>query len=161
MKNRFNKKGQEEMVGFILIIIVVSVILVFILGAALKPSNQTTQSYEAESFISAVLPYTTTCKTDINWLSVNDLLFDCVNNISCLDNQSACNVLNLTMDRILNKSWSVGPQNQYKGYEFSITSNGKGIYYLKEGNITGSNKGYDQSFVRDGDAIDVTFKVYS
>ena len=56
-------KGQEEMVGFALIVIIVAIILLVIIGLSLgtRGNREAVQSYEAESFLSAALQYTSNC----------------------------------------------------------------------------------------------------
>ncbi|MBI2057207.1 hypothetical protein HYT91_03060 [Candidatus Pacearchaeota archaeon] len=59
-----NKIGQEEMVGFALIIILVSVILLVFLAFSLnKPKTEATESYEVNSFLQSSLQYTSSCQT--------------------------------------------------------------------------------------------------
>src|SRR3989339_747749 len=96
------KKGQEEMMGFGLIIILVSVILLVFLGLTLSVSQKdTVESYEVESFIQASLQYTTTCKDYLEYLSVQKLIFDCKNGRMCVEGGSACEVLEKTLSGII------------------------------------------------------------
>jgi len=59
---KYNKKAQEEMVGFALIIIVVAVILLVFLSIGLrKDGREDVESYEVASFIQSLLQYHTSC----------------------------------------------------------------------------------------------------
>jgi hypothetical protein len=57
-----NKKAQNEIVGFAIILVVVSVALImFLVISAKKPSDDFIENYEVEAFIQSFLEYTTTC----------------------------------------------------------------------------------------------------
>lgn len=155
------KKGQEEMVGFVLIIIVVSVILLFFLGFVLQDRGGEIESQEVESFIQSFLPYTTDCKSGGKNLSIRKLLFECVEERACLDDREMCDVLNKTLKGIIDSSWQVGSQSQYKGYRFKITLNGEEMISFGEDNVTSSYKGSLQNFAKGSDSVDIIFRVYS
>ena len=159
MKNKKNKHGQEEMVGFILIIVIVAVILLIFLGLSIKkPQKQAVESYEVEGFIHGFLQYTTDCRDNSNleYLPIRKLILACDNSERCLDNRNTCNVLRDTLTEIVKESWRTGQERPVKGYELNITLQNK-EFSLKEGNFTGNSKGAVQLLVRN---IDVYFTVY-
>ena len=136
------KKAQEEMVGFALIIIVVAVILLIFLGFALRgQEKEAVESYEVESFIQSFLHYTSDCRDNLEFLSVQKLISGCSNNLRCLDGRSTCDVLEPILKGIVEESWSIGAERPIKGYELKINSFGEEILKLKEGNITSNSKG--------------------
>ena len=97
-KIKIKKKGQEEMLGFALIIIIVAVILLVFLGFSLRGSQkQGVESYEADSFMQAFLQYTTDCAEnyETDYLDIQDLVFECDDGNTCLDGRDACEVLEL------------------------------------------------------------------
>ena len=165
-----SKRSQEEIVGFALIIIIVSVILLFFLSFSLRGSqNMEIQSYEVEGFIQAFLQYTSDCEDSRGFLSVQDLIFSCDAGDTCLEEEEeriACDVLRDTLGRICENSWSVGEDTPIKGYKLNITSDGEEI--PKEGGIfpfidevgTSDYKGAMQNFMRRGKNYDISFKVY-
>ncbi len=164
-KRKLNGKGQEEMVGFALIVIIVAVILVVFLGFSLRRSSQkeSVESYEAESFLGSVLQYTTDCRSNLEYLSVQKLIFECNRGNKCSDDRNTCDVLNSTLKGILDESWDVGEESPIKGYELNITlgaEEGGEILMIKKGNITADSKGSSQEFVRGGDTFGVIFVVY-
>lgn len=161
-KNLFGvKKGQEEMVGFVLIVVVVSVVLLFFLGISLQNKEAGIESQEVENFISSFLPYTTECEIRAKNVSIRDLVFECVNTEDCSNGESSCEVLKDTLRGIVGVSWNVGERNPNKGYKLDILSNNIGIISLGEGNLTGFYKGSLQNFAKAGDTVDITFRVYS
>ncbi|MCW8966113.1 MAG: hypothetical protein OQK82_05445, partial [Candidatus Pacearchaeota archaeon] len=119
------KRGQEEMVGFGLIIIIVAVILLVFLSIALSGrDNETVKSYEVESFIQAYLQHTSDCRKSDNleYLSVQSLIFSCDSGTSCLDGRKACDALNETTSKVLDEYWRYGENRPIKGRILDILS---------------------------------------
>ena len=54
-----NRRGQEEIVGFVVIVVIVVIILLFFLVFSLTSEKDIPESYEAASFLQAALTYTT------------------------------------------------------------------------------------------------------
>ena len=61
---------------------------------------------------------------NLEYLSVQDLIFDCSNNEKCLDERDTCEVLDFTLTGIVEESWKVDGDRPVKGYELNITQNG-------------------------------------
>lgn len=160
-----NKKGQEEMVGFAIIIILVAVILLVFLGISLRNSKEDyTKSYEAQSFVQAVLQYNTDCaKTyEPNYLSIQKLISECNDKKNCLDGRDSCEVLESTLEDILEKSWKIEQEGFIKGYELKIISDKtQEIIKIQKGNSTINYKGAVQDFSKNGKQIEILFNVYS
>jgi len=63
-----NRKGQEEIVGFALIIIIVAVILLVFLAFSLnKPEKEDLENYVVKGFLDATLAYTSECRDERNF----------------------------------------------------------------------------------------------
>jgi len=155
------KRGQEEMVGFALIIIIVAVILLIFLGFSIRNSQrESVESYEIESFIQATLQYTTSCEDYFGYLSVQETIFDCSENQVCQNGKSSCDVLEDTLKGILAESWNVEGDRPVKGYELKITSNEQEILSLSEGNQTRNSKGAMQNLEKAGNEIEFYFTTY-
>lgn len=158
---RGRRKGQEEMVGFALIIVLVAVILLVLLSLSLrKPQQEEVESYEVDSFIQAFLQYTSDCRDDFEYLDVQELIFDCNDGRMCVDGRDTCEVLNSTLRGIVEESWNVGADRPVVGYELKILSESTEILLLSEGNKTRSYKGSMQSLVKRGDKFDIFFTAY-
>lgn len=138
-----NKLGQEEMVGFVLIVILVIIILMIFLGLSLRhPVKETVESYEVDNFMQVLLSYTTNCQDETNnYLIIKDLIKKCSRGRKCSDNRDTCKVLNDTLSDIMNLRWDVGKESQYKAYVLNISYNNKPVIYLKKGNLTNNYKG--------------------
>ena len=155
------KKGQEEIVGFALIIIIVSVILLFFLSFSLRDSQKMEiASYEVEGFIQAFLQHTSDCEDNLGFLSVQELIFSCDNNEMCLDERDVCDAMELTLTNICENSWNVGENTPIKGYELRITSDETEILLISKGNTTQNYKGAMQDFAKRGQDYEIFFKTY-
>lgn len=153
-----NKKAQEEMVGFALIVIIVSVILVIFLGFSLRDQGkEEVESYEVESFIQSFLQYTSECEDNFEFLSVQELISDCNNKKTCSDEKKACDILDETLKDLTKESWKTGPERPVKGYEMKINALNKNILEFKEGNTTRNSKGAIQYLPNN---IEIIFTAY-
>ncbi|MEJ2267687.1 MAG: hypothetical protein P8X70_01275 [Nanoarchaeota archaeon] len=152
------EKGQEEMVGFALIMIIVAIILLIFLSFSLgKSDNEPVESYEVESFIQAFLQYTTDCRDNLEYVSIQKLIFDCEDGRECLDGRPACKVLNSTLKNILDESWATGEKSPVKGYKLEILSQKEPVIIIKKGNETKNSKGGLEILPQD---IDIYFTAY-
>jgi len=157
-----NKKAQEEMVGFAVIVIIVAIIILFLLVFYIKsPQKASVESYEVNSFIQSFLQYTTECEDYHGGMSVQELIFECNDNNLCRNERNSCDVLSSTLRGITEQSWQIGEERPVKGYELKIMSSSKELIFLKEGNITSSYKGGLQILPpKYGESMNITFKAY-
>lgn len=150
------KRAQEEMVGFAVIMIIVAIIiLIFVSLSLTKPKTEAIESYEVESFLQALLQYTTDCEYNYEYLSVQKLISRCQTNSKCLDERETCGVLNATIKDILNKAWKI-ENRPPAGYIFTITSGEEEMISISKGNQTGNYKGAVQRYKES----DIYFRVY-
>ncbi len=163
-KIKKNRRGQEEIVGFAVIMIIVAIILVIVLGFSLRKgsSSKTTFqiSYQAESFTQAVLQYTSDCYNGIEYLPIQKLIFECSNENSCEDARDTCDVLEEDLKQISEKSWQVSEETPVKGYKIRVISEESEILLIEQGNKTSNYKSAMQTFSRQGTDYDVSFSVY-
>ena len=146
-----NKLGQEEMVGFALIIILVAVILLVFLTISLKKTNNIEESYEIEGFMQAMLTYTTDCaiNSNINYIPIDRLIQECSEKNYCKDGTFSCDVLNETLKQMLLISWPIGNNSQFKAYELIIIKGYDLMMNVSEGTLTSTSKGASQPLVND------------
>jgi hypothetical protein len=156
------KKAQEEMVGFALIIIIVAVILLIFLGFSLnKPQKETVESYEVESFIQAFLQYSTDCSSyRDSYPSIQTLIMQCNKDEPCLDKRDSCDVLNSVLSDLIQESWKVEEGTPVKGYQLSIKSDGEDLISIEKGSTTNNYKSAMQDFSKDGSLIEIFFTAY-
>ena len=156
-----NKRGQEEMIGFVLIVILVAIILLVFVGFSLRTEQrEDVESYEVESFIQAMLQQTSDCKDNQEYLSVDKLIFGCADSENCLDGREECLVLADNLRGIVQESWRT-ENRPIAGYELKIL-NGKEnlIPEIKDGNQTNNYKSSLSEFDRGGNQIQISFRVY-
>jgi len=158
-----NRKAQEEMVGFGIIIVIVMIILMVFIGISVKSNNSSQiQSYEVNSFIQSFLQYSSSCKDYFGELNVQDLIYLCNLNKECLDETNSCEILNSTLKEINSASWKVSNESIYKGYNLRISSGDKIIFQTSDGQITNNYRsGIQKLPPKHGEMIDVLFNVYS
>ncbi len=128
---KINKKGQEEIVGFVLIIILVMVISVVFLGIMLRKEgeNSLAKSEELESFLSSVLHYTSDCEIPSNnYLDIGELVTKCDKRDICENNnKGACEVLEKTLESIIkNSPYNVQGGGRIDYYRLDIVSSSRG-----------------------------------
>jgi len=154
-----NRKGQEEIVGFALIIIIVAVILLVFLAFSLnKPEKEDLENYVVKGFLDATLAYTSECRDERNFefISIRKLIGDCSQGFSCYDGESACEILEKDLKGITEESWDL---TRYDGYEIRVLKKNQSIIdTIKEGNITKQSKGYMEEI--DGERVVILFKAY-
>lgn len=155
-KLKLSKKAQEEMVGFAFIIIIVSVILLIFLSLTISKPKTEIESYKIESFVQSFLQYTSSCEDNLEYLSMQKVIFRCQSKGFCLDERSACEVLNETVKEIIGEIWKI-ENRPVEGYDFEILSEGEEMLKLTKGNRTNNYKGSFQGLPKD---IDITFRVY-
>ena len=157
-----NKLGQEELIGFGIIVVIVFVILLVFISIYVRRPQESTQNYEIESFISATLDYTSSCEeARKGFLSVKDLIFECYDNETCVGGKSTCEVLGTTLDGIAKESWLITNNSENKGYVINITGNDRNLAFLSKGNKTASSKGYRESLTKSGISVKIGFTVYT
>jgi hypothetical protein len=151
-QKRNSKRGQDEMVGFAMIIVMVAVIFIVILSVYLRKPAEKTMDYEANSFVQALLQYTTTCEEEnmVN-LTVQELIGKCKEGNPCYYNDlinresNPCKILNDTIKAVVRASWEAGGNSPVLGYWFNVTISEDGTHEeqflsIKEGVVTRNYK---------------------
>ena len=141
-KKMIRKRAQEEIVGFVLIIVLVAVIALLFLAFSIRRPVEMQESREIEDFLHSSLSLTTDCKpSEERVYDLRDLIGACYNNEKCFDDKSACNVLNKTAFELIENSFQVGEEARYKSYNFRIYFQNTTLLYLSSGEETGSKSG--------------------
>lgn len=145
-----SKKAQEEMVGFAVIIVIVSVIILVFLGFSLKQKDtKITESYELQSFLQVLLQQTIEQENGVT--SIREMIKDCERY------ESNCENLKSILSEILEKSWNVDEESKIKGYLLKIYTEDKEVLLIKEGNETKSYIGASQDLA---DEVKISLVVY-
>ena len=126
MKIRKNKRAQEEMVGFVLIVVVVCVIFLVFLAISFRQTDRVVEqeSKDIYMFLESIMEYTTGCAISYEpaYSKIGELIKECYENPAgaCVSEEKACVVLNNTLKGIFDASWQVGADRPYKGYVFEV-----------------------------------------
>lgn len=127
-----DKKAQQEIVGFIIIVVIIAVIGVIFLGIYLRPQAiVSTEDVEINNLLISSSKYTTDCYKDSepNYRTLEDLVLDCYQVKRCGTGVSSCVVLNQTYSELLSKVWLASNLGAVRYYELKA-------YY--QGNLTDS-----------------------
>ena len=138
-----NKRSQEEMVGFVLIVVLVTIIALVFLAISIRKPQESVESSEISSFAQVMMKYSTSCYSSVERMyDIKDLIKACSNREKCLDGNESCAVLNNTLGEILKESFNIGQENPVKAYNFkAYDSANRTIVRLKEGVCTGARTG--------------------
>lgn len=125
------KKAQEEIIGFVMIILIVSVIFLIFIGVSMRRSGneEPAKSKDIYQFLESVMKTTSECTISygINYLNVGELVQKCYQDsdarisTKCTSGKNLCSVLNETLTNMFEVSWQVSPEAIIKGYEFTST----------------------------------------
>jgi hypothetical protein len=162
-----NKKAQEEMVGFVLIVIIITIALVIFLVFSLRKPSGVEKSLEIENFLQASGYITTDCSVTGEKLTIKKLIVSCKENERCSDNRDSCDALQQMFTGILESNWDL---EHFNGHHLLIYSIGEGetaeeekidsILELKNGNLTGNYQGGDILFPIPPERYHINLKVY-
>lgn len=154
IRNKLAKKGQIEMMGLMIIVVIISLALLFVVRVVFtKEKIDTTQTYETsklvESFVNTLFQTSSGCTPDT---TIQDLLIDCAKNpfsggsIACSNGQNSCPYANTTIAAILSQTldqWGYAET----GYEFvAIAPPNQHIIYYSSGNLSASMGGTTEPF---------------
>jgi len=116
-------KAQHEIAGFVVIIIIVSIVgLIFLSLSIGKGEVKKKTSVEISDFLQASMYYTTECADSYipNYEDMQDLIKSCYKNEKCLNDEMACEVLNKTFSSLIKESFQVSEQSKNKAYILRI-----------------------------------------
>ena len=155
------------MVGFALIVIIVTIVIVIFLVFSLGKPSGIEKSLEVENFLQAAGYITTNCNIGGENLNVKKLIVACKSNERCSDGADACAALKSVFIELLESNWDL---EYYNGHHLLIYSIGEGetadeeeiipILELKNGNLTGNYQGGDILFPVPPERFHINLKVY-
>jgi len=150
-----NKKGQSEMVGFVLIVVLVIVAIMVFLVISIKSGRKDVESKDVENLLASVMSYTTECAivSEPRYDSVEDLIKSCFDNDKCSNlEKMACNYLEELMEEIMGDI--IRSEGAVSGYKFNIISKindeENPFFNLESGNMTGVILGGQRVVVSEG-----------
>lgn len=157
-------RGQEEIIGFGIILLVIAVIfLVFLSFSNNKNNEENLDDFKTTSFTKALMELTTTCEKNSDFVSVKDLIFECGKKAECSNEEDSCGILEETIENSMSASWNVNANSSVKGYEIVINLEGENLINITGENFTsGDNfKGATQKYSKSGDDAEIFVKIYT
>ena len=136
-----SKKAQEEMIGFVMIMVVVAVIFVIVLGLYIGQNNSRTSidSEEISQFLSSAFELTTNCTLPATSreLQLNELIQKCYSNLNCESGENSCNLTRNLFKQAIESVWNFSPESLQKGYDFTVfDSDQNELIFIKEKQCT-------------------------
>ncbi|MBI2631526.1 hypothetical protein HYW75_00805 [Candidatus Pacearchaeota archaeon] len=125
IKNKKQRKGQEEIVGFVSIVLIVSFIFLIFLGISLRKGPEfKKESKDVSMFLESAMEYTTDCADgyEPNYMSLRRAIKGCYEGKKCAgsyEGREACNIANETLKEMIDLSWRIGGERAIKGYIFN------------------------------------------
>ena len=124
-KNIINRRAQQEIVGFMIIILMVVIAGVIFLGIYLREDQPiVTEDAEIMNFLGSSLRYTTECYKDYegDYKSLGDLVKYCFegNNINCPSAMTSCQAMNKSYSWMLSQLWPAGVNRPTKYTKLSF-----------------------------------------
>ncbi|MBI2451821.1 hypothetical protein HYV50_01945 [Candidatus Pacearchaeota archaeon] len=163
---KIRKKAQEEIVGFVLIMVLVAVIFLVFLTIAFRNNSEAekTQSSEVSQFLDAIMEFTTSCSSDnYNFKQLEEIFNECKKGELCMPGKEACDYLNETLKVLIEESWKFSPNAPEKGYILGAisTESSRPLTFLtlKGGNCTSyARRGADKPL---GGKITISLEICS
>ena len=121
------KRAQHEIVGFVLIILLVSVIGIVLLGLGFSGEDEGSTSLEISNLLESSMYFTTDCAVNYvpQYRDIQDLIKECYKDISgsfvdCLDERKVCKALDSEFKRIIDSGLRVHEDSPNKAYRLII-----------------------------------------
>jgi hypothetical protein len=163
MNRDLKRRGQQEIVGFVLIVVLVVIALMVFLIISVRDSGGEVSSVGVSNMLDVIMRKTTECAITYvpNYDSVEDLFKSCFKGDYCNNlNSSACDYLNESFGEIVSSvilsdasvnAWSV---------DF-FEKDGGGVLKWGEGNCSGTYSGAQRSVVSGGTSLVIRMKICS
>ena len=160
------KNGQQEMVGFVLIVVLVVIGLMVFLVISVTSEPESVESSEVDNLLGAVFKHTTDCAIQFEpeYDDFGELFKSCYEGKTCKNlGVFACDYLNESLRKVMEASVDSMADVNYYILEFSSEeSDGgyEGILRIEEGVCTGSEViGAIKPLVSGGDDLIVSLRL--
>jgi len=160
MKN----KGQQEMVGFILIVVLVMIGMMVFLVISLRDSPENKGSLEVGNILDAIMKHTTECAIvyEPDYDNFEDLFKSCHQGDVCNNlNESACDYLNESLQVVISDLMkSEASVSAYQLDFFVKDDEGQlGLLQISDGNCTGNVNSAQRNVVSNSDSLIIRMKM--
>ena len=156
-------RGQQEIVGFVLIVVLVVVGLMVFLIISLRDSSENEGSLEVENILDALMKHTTECAIVYvpDYDDFEDLFKSCHQGDECSNlGMSACDYLNESLRAVVGDMMKGEASVSYYQIDFFV-KNGGGLLTFSEGNCTGSVSAAQRNIISYSDSLTIRMKICS
>ncbi|MEK6820619.1 MAG: hypothetical protein AABX71_02815 [Nanoarchaeota archaeon] len=155
------RKAQEEMVGFVLIVVLVAIIALIFLGISMRKTTRAEENKEIDSFLASTLLFTTNCRPSADAVyDFKDLIRACLKNERCDELEKACDVLNKTAFNLIENSWKISEESREKAYIFRIYKGEESLVYLAEGKESSKKQGAEIYLPVEGENVYLRMEIF-
>jgi homoserine dehydrogenase len=156
-----NKKAQEEMIGFGVILVIIGIII--LISVSLMASNKKTlnDSFLLESFILSALESNTNCSYNYEDLRLRDLMVYCYKDYGECENKnkSLCLMLNESIKKMVEEGFQISNSSYYKAYDISLKLGDK-IVKINKNNATSHYYQAIEEFQRSNENYAISLKLF-
>lgn len=155
-------KGQQEMVGFILIVVVVMIGLMVFLVISLRTFETETNNPAVDDMLSAIMTHTTECVIPVKpyYKTFEDLFLHCFENSECSGvDKPACEYLNESLRPLLEDLVATDATISAYQFDYSVLDEEgqEGILRIEEGECKGEVLGAQRKI--DAGAEDIIIRL--
>lgn len=158
-----NKFGQQEIVGFVLIVVLVVVGLMVFLIISANDSSEVGGSVEVGYMLDAIMGHTTGCAIvyEPAYDDFEDLFKSCYSGDDCKNlGRSACDYLNESLADVVGAM--IASEATVSAYEVDFfVKDGAGLLKISDGECLGGVVSAQRSIVSDSDSLIVRMKICS
>ncbi|MFH1291078.1 MAG: hypothetical protein ABIH79_00800 [archaeon] len=158
-----NLKGQQEMVGFVLIVVLVIIGLMVFLIISVRNSPEPVNSLAIENMLASIMKHTTGCAIvfEPEYDSFYESFKSCYKDDDCINlGRSACDYLNESLRDVLGDV--MDSEATVGAYQLDFfVKDGESLLRIVEGNCTGSVLAAQRSMVSVSESLIVRIKTCS
>ena len=158
------KKAQQEIVGFVLIVVLVVIGLMVFLIISLRDSPEASESLAVENMLDAVMKHTTECAVvyEPDYDDFEALFKSCHQSDPCANlDKSACEYLNESLRSVVGAIMASEASVSAYEVEFFVKDEAGGLLRIFEGNCTGSVSAAQRSVVSGSESLIIRMKTCS
>lgn len=162
MIKKINKRAQEEIIGFGIILVIIAVIALIFIAISANKNESSDNDFEVSGFLNALMEKTTTCEKNSDFTAVKDLIFECGSGGgTCENGEEYCDILEETIKNAMKDNWKFGEEEVVKGYSILV--------YYEEGLIINETKGSSgtesrgamQDYAKPGENAQIFLEIYN
>ena len=161
-----NKTGQQEMVGFVLIVILVVVGLMVFLVISIRGSDEDVKTVEVENMLNALMKQTTDCAVvyEPDYDNFEDLFKSCHQGKQCSNlGKSSCDYLNESLRAVADGMFATEAAVDAYQIDFFVKDDEgqQGLLTVFNGDCSGIVTSAQRNIVSHSDSLIIRMKVCS